>query len=105
MKRGKLNFIVDLISFVIFVGLTATGFIMKYILPPGSGGRGRMTHGGDGGEHIKSLLSMGRHDWGDVHFYLAVIFVLLLLLHLFLHFDWIKSYFKKMFISAEGRCG
>jgi hypothetical protein len=103
MKRGTLNFIIDLFSFVIFIGLITTGFIMKYILPPGSGGRGRMANGGQGGEHIKSLLSMGRHDWGDIHFYLAVVFVILLVLHLFLHFDWIKSYFKRMFTSAGNR--
>ncbi len=56
------------------------GFIMKYILPPGSGGRGRMLRGGRGagdlGEQIKELLSMTRHEWGDVHFYLAVLFAL-----------------------------
>ena len=46
LKRSSLNFIVDLVSFVNLLGLAFTGFIMKYILPPGTGGRGRFLHDG-----------------------------------------------------------
>lgn len=101
MKRTNLNFIVDLISFLDLLGLAVTGFIMKYILPPGTGGRGRMFRGGRGageyaGEHIKDLWSMTRHEWGSIHFYLAVIFVVLMIVHIILHWSWIKAYFKSL---------
>ena len=94
MKRGTLNFVVDFVSFINLVCLALTGFILKYILPPGTGGRGRVLHGGGSREQIKELWSMTRHQWGDIHFYLALLFVVLMALHIFLHWSWIKSYFK-----------
>jgi len=60
MKRTTLNFVVDLFSFVILTSLAATGSIMKFVLPPGSGGRGRALHGGRGAEHIKNTSFAGQ---------------------------------------------
>jgi hypothetical protein len=100
MKRVTLNFIVDFLAFLDFLGIVVTGVIIKFVLPPGSGGRGRGFHGGRGlgaGEHIRELWSMGRHDWGDVHFYLSVIFIVLILVHIVLHWVWIKCYIKSLF--------
>jgi len=97
MKRITLNFVVDLISFIGFVGLAFTGFIIKHILPPGSGGHGRGFRGGRGQvEEIKQLWSMTRHEWGDIHFYLAVGFVALIVVHIILHWGCIKNYIKSL---------
>ncbi len=96
MKRTTLNFIVDLISFIDLVVLAITGFIIKYILPPGSGGHGRGFRGGREAGEIRELWSMTRHEWGDIHFYLAVAFVILIVIHIILHWAWIKSYFKSL---------
>jgi len=96
MKRTTLNFIIDLVAFFDLLGLAFTGFIMKYILPPGTSGRGRQLHDGRGSEHIKELWSMTRHEWGDIHFYLAVIFAVLMVVHIILHWGWIKAYFKSL---------
>jgi len=100
MKKNKLNFMIDFLSFINLAGLAGTGFIVKYILPPGSGGRGRGFRGGRGGEHIKSLLSMTRHQWGDIHFYLAVCFLILMIVHIVLHWGWIKETFKSVFTAS-----
>ena len=96
MKRSSLNFIVDLASFLNLLSLIFTGIIIKYILPPGSGGRGRDLHGGQGREQIKDLLSMTRHEWGDIHFGLAALFVALMIVHIILHWSWIKNCFKSL---------
>jgi hypothetical protein len=97
MKRSSLNFIVDLVAFLNLLCLASTGYIMKYILPPGTGGRGRQMHGGIGGEHIKELWSMTRHEWGAIHFYLALLFVILMVVHIILHWTWLKNYLKSLF--------
>jgi len=97
MKRGSLNFIIDLASFVNLACLGFTGFIMKFILPPGTGGRGRQFHGGLGAEHIKEFWSLTRHEWGGIHFYLAGLFIILMAIHIVLHWGWIKNYFKSFF--------
>lgn len=103
MKRTSLNFIVDLVSFIDLLGLVFTGIIMKYILPPGTGGRGQLLHTGQGREHIKQLWSMTRHEWGDVHFYLALLFVIFMVVHIILHWGWIKNCFKSLIGFSQQR--
>ena len=71
MKRNTVNFLVDLLAFLSLLGLVFTGFIMKYILPPGGGGGyGRGFRGGsgmemEGADKIRQFWSLGRHDWSD----------------------------------------
>lgn len=78
MKRTSLNFIIDIVAFVGFVVLTTTGVLMRYMLPPGSG-------------HYSTIWSLDRHEWGGIHFWISVVFFLLLALHLVLHWRWIVS--------------
>ena len=97
MKRSSLNFIVVLVAFLNLLCLASTGFIMKYILPPGTGGCGRRLFGGLGREHIKDFWSMTRHEWGSIHFYLALLFIVLMTAHILLHWSWLKNYLKSLF--------
>ncbi|MHC4395183.1 MAG: DUF4405 domain-containing protein [Planctomycetota bacterium] len=101
MKRSSLNFIIDLVSFTNLLCLAFTGLIMKYVLPPGTGGRGRLLHDGRGTEEIEELWSMTRHQWGDIHFYLAILFAVLMTIHIVLHWAWIKNYFKSLFAPSQ----
>ncbi len=78
MNRTSLNFIIDVVAFVGFVVLTTTGVLMRYILPPGSG-------------HYSTIWSLDRHEWGGIHFWISVLFFLILALHLVLHWRWIVS--------------
>ena len=96
MKRTTFNFIVDFLSFISLLGLIFTGMVIGFILPPGTGGRGQLLHDGRGREDIKELWAMTRHEWGDIHFYLAVLFVSLMIVHIVLHWKWIKHYFKSL---------
>jgi hypothetical protein len=81
MKRNTLNFWIDLISLLAMFALLLTGLLIHYILPPGFGGRG-------GGEGL-TLWGLGRHDYGDIHFYLALALLALMLLHVWLHWPWV----------------
>lgn len=78
MKRPQLNFLIDVIAFSGFVVLTATGVLMRFVLPPGSG-------------HFNTIWGLDRHDWGDVHFWVSLSFLTILALHLILHWRWIVS--------------
>ncbi len=100
MKRSSLNFIIDLFSLLDLLALIFTGSVMKWVLPPGTGGLGRRLHGGGGrGAEIKAFWSLGRHDWGSVHFWLAVGFVTLMVVHIALHWAWVKGYVKSRFMQ------
>lgn len=113
MRRATLNFMVDLIGFVNLLLLAATGAVMKWVLPPGSGGGGG-GHGygfrggrglGPGGAQVRQLFGLGRHDWGDIHFILALLFVFLILVHIILHWTWIKTCGKSiLFPSRQVPC-
>ncbi len=100
MRKVTLNFIVDLISFVDLLGLLFTAVIQKYILPPGTGGGGRGWGGGFGRE-VKAFWLLTRYEWGSIHFYLALLFIVLITAHILLHWTWIKNYFKTLFISKK----
>jgi hypothetical protein len=76
MKRGTLNFAIDTLTFLIMLAMVATGLLVRFVLPPGSGER-------------RSLWEYTRHDWGDVHFWLAVTLGALVLIHVALHWGWV----------------
>jgi hypothetical protein len=82
MKRSTLNFIIDAILFMGLVLLVSTGLAMRFLLPAGVERLER-------GQLI--LWGMSRHQWGDVHFYIAVGLMVILAAHLVLHWRWVVS--------------
>jgi hypothetical protein len=87
MKPVWRNFWTDLVLFFQMLALLVTGLILKYGLPPGRGrGQGWGRHQGG----PRELFGLKRHDWGDIHFWIAVSLVAILLLHLVLHWGWIR---------------
>ena len=89
MKRNTWNFWIDVVLLLSVLGLVLTGFLIYWLLPPGSGGRG-----GGGG---LTLWGLSRHDYGDIHFYLALAMMVLALLHLLLHWKWVLGTLKNIF--------
>lgn len=81
MQRVHLNIIVDSIAFVVFLFLVATGALMRYVLPPGSG-------------HFLTLWGMDRHQWGQIHFWIAVSLLVIVCIHLILHWRWLVCVIK-----------
>lgn len=75
-----LNRIVDFLLWIGFCLMLATGFILRYRLPPGSRGG-----------HGLSIWDWGRHDWGDLHTWLAYTVVGLVVVHLMLHWRWLMT--------------
>ncbi len=102
MRRTTLNFIVDALGFADLLFLATTGVIMRWVLPPGSGGgHARGFRGGRPPAEANDLLGLGRHDWGNIHFVLALLFVLLILVHLVLHWTWIKTCGKSILLPSR----
>ena len=90
MKRTTLSFIIDAVAFAAFLFLATTGILMRYILPPGSGRLEGMGAGvGAAGKPVTLLWGLTRHQWGTVHFWIAVTLMAVLALHLIRHWRWI----------------
>ncbi len=89
MSKNKVHLLVDLLAYLVMACLASTGLILWKILPPGSSGR----HG----ERGLALLGMTRHEWGDIHFYLALSLLGLTVLHVALHWKWVRNTFGSLF--------
>jgi len=41
-----------------------------------------------------TLWGLGRHDWGEIHLWLATVMIVLVVVHIWLHWGWVKrAYF------------
>ena len=89
MNRPRLNFLIDSVAFVAFVFLTTTGILTRYVLPPGSG-------------RFVTLWGLDRHGWGDIHFWIAVVLLGVLALHLVLHWRWVACMVRGQQSEASG---
>jgi hypothetical protein len=78
MRRATLNAAVDAVAFGLFAFLATTGVLIRWTLPPGSGRR-------------TTVWGLDRHDWGDLHFWVAAAFLGVLSLHLLLHWRFLAG--------------
>jgi hypothetical protein len=86
MNRSTLNFIVDSLMFTTCGATIFIGILLGFVIPTGNAP-----------PQQKYLWELHRHDWGDIHLYLALAFLGLLIIHLFLHWSWIKGCAGKYF--------
>lgn len=84
MNKNKVKFIVDLVMFVDFILLAFSGFVLKFILPRGSGKFG-------------ATYFFLREDWLTIHDWTSLILIMGLILHLVLNWIWIKSIILSLF--------
>jgi hypothetical protein len=73
-----LSRILNFALWLIGSALLGTGLILAFRLPPGS----------RGGQGLR-LLGWGRHDWGDLHTWLAYAGLALVVGHLAIHARWL----------------
>ena len=92
MKRFFDNLLIDLIAAALMIGMLATGYILRFPLPPGSN---------------KELLLWGltRHQWGDIHFWISLGLITVVLLHLCLHWQWLAISVKRKFHRTKALSG
>ena len=74
--RRLLNFVL----YVAFCAMIGTGLLLAYRLPPGNrGGRGL------------TILEMDRHEWGNVHLWIAYVVVAAVIAHLLMNWTWLTK--------------
>ena len=82
MNRTIANIIIDIIAAFLLLGMIATGYILRFPLPPGS-------------NKMLSLWGYTRHQWGDVHFWISLGLLIVFVVHLVLHWNWIVTVIGK----------
>lgn len=89
--KGKLNFIIDVLMFLLLAAITGLGFLMKFVLIPG---KDRVAHFGRPVDLY--FFGLDRHEWGSLHLILALIMLGLLLLHIVLHWNTIQCLYRRL---------
>lgn len=96
--KGKLNFIIDALMFLMMAAVAGIGFLMKYILIPGKDRIAKF-----GRQVDLYFLNWDRHEWGSVHLILGLCMLGLLILHIVLHWQIIRSLFRCLINSKAWR--
>ena len=87
MKRSSFIKLIDITAFIGFIFVVSTGVLLRYVLPTQSG-------------RTVEILGMNRHEWGDIHFQITVAFLIVLSIHLILHWKFFLRMFQEGFKSS-----
>lgn len=90
MKKPVLNFVINSAMALCMAAIIGIGFLIEFTLI--SGQKRRVIYG----ENVDLyFMGMDRHQWGNLHLILGFILIGLLVLHIFLHWNIIKSVYNK----------
>jgi hypothetical protein len=82
MKKAITNFFMDILLFVVLISQVFTG-ILLHRFPPELANT--------------TVLGLTRYTWGTVHWSVSILFVLVIIIHLVLHWGWVKTTTLKYF--------
>ena len=94
MKKSSLNIVIDSFSLLILSLQISTGCILKFTLPHGSGSMKNLLTGiGWREKTISTYWGLTRQDWALIHFCISITFIILMITHIYMHWEWVKSIF------------
>lgn len=86
MKKNDWMYFVNALLFVDICSILTIGLLLAFVIPSG---RGQYAE--------KYFIGLHRHDWADLHFYLAIFLVGLLILHVWLNWKWVAQSTRRYF--------
>ncbi len=87
MKKSDWQYLVDTLLFLSIAGIALIGFLMGLVIPKGPSAP----------ENSKYFFGLHRHQWGNIHFYLSIAFVVFVTIHILLSWKWIKNKSSQLF--------
>ncbi|MBN1927881.1 MAG: DUF4405 domain-containing protein [Prolixibacteraceae bacterium] len=97
-SKSKLNLLIDAVMFVALALMAGLGFLIKWVLVPGF-----VRNEKYGSDVELGFLGLDRHEWGSVHLWVSISFLVLILLHIVLHWQMIDCIFRKMVSGKAAR--
>ncbi|HLG30565.1 MAG TPA: DUF4405 domain-containing protein [Candidatus Brocadiales bacterium] len=79
MKRN-LNNVINIIMLFLSLLTVSTGFIIWFVIPRGHGSSVCMPFAG-----------LCRHTWASIHAYISLSLIVIMVVHLILHYRWLKK--------------
>lgn len=91
MKKSTLNILADAVLLVLMAAMTGTGLLIRTVLIPGEE-RWEVY-----GRNVNlTLAGLDRYEWGMIHLQISAAFVVLLILHIALHWKLIKGLCRRI---------
>ena len=90
-NKSKINLVIDGVMLILLALIIGGGFMIKYVLLPGFKRNALY-----GIETELYFWGLDRHQWGNFHLYLGFVFLILLFLHIILHWKMIIGIFRQM---------
>jgi hypothetical protein len=89
MKKGI--YLISLVTIMFFISLaeTVSGFVLWFALPSG---------GGRGGLEL-TYFGIARHTWINIHDWLAIALVVVVTVHLLIHWKWVVRMIRNIIIQ------
>ena len=84
MNTAKLDYIVDVITFILFLITALTGIILKFALP---GSRVRQ----------REFLGITKSNLEFVHDWIGILMIFFVAIHIILHWNWIITMTRRFF--------
>jgi hypothetical protein len=91
MSRTLFNITIDALAALFLIGMIGTGYLLRFPLPPGSNKR-------------LMLWGLSRHEWGGIHYWISIALLLILFLHIAMHWSWIVSVLCKRILNKGSDC-
>ncbi len=98
MTRARLNLLIDALMAVVMAAIAGLGFLINWVLIPG-----KERPAVYGGQPDLYWLGLDRHAWGDVHLVLGIALLVLLVLHVALHWGQVVGIWRRMVGSGAVR--
>ena len=89
MRKSTKNYVIFIFLFLLALFQTASGFVMWLVLPSGQG------YQGGRGSIVPEVFIWDRHTWINLHDWVAVALLVILVLHLILNWKWILYHTKR----------
>jgi len=98
VTRARLNLIIDALMALVMAAIAGLGFLMNWVLIPGEERPAVY-----GSRPDLYWLGWDRHQWGDVHLVLGIALLVLLVLHVVLHWGQVVGIWRRMVTSGAAR--
>jgi hypothetical protein len=94
MKRITINALVDIGCLITFIPTLVSGLVLYFVLPSGGGqGSGRLL-----------FLGIARNQWVTMHNNSSLVFAVLLIIHLILHWMFFRNIKKCLMPKGKQEC-
>jgi len=98
VKKSKLNLIIDVLLLLCMAAVTGIGLLMRNVLVPGYK-RWEIY-----GRNVELYFwGLDRHQWGTIHFVVALVLLGFLVLHVVLHWSMIVGIYRKLIPNVKAR--